>query len=397
VESLSQAEARRIALVAQGVTRPRPAGRSDVRQIRRVLRTVHLLQLDSVNVLVRAHEMPLWTRLGDHDRGAVMRMLDAGELFEYWGHQASLIPIDDFPLFAWKMDEVRRLAAKGHYRVAREQPDLVERVAAEVDARGEATAGELSPPGSRRPGSWWNLSDTKIALEWLFWIGRVTARRRGNFERVYRPISVLPASVRDHPVPEEEARVELLARAARALGVATERDLMYYFQLNAPKSRGALRVLAERGDVIPVEVEGWNARAWLHRDAKLPRRVTARTLLSPFDPILWERSRALRLFDFHYRIEIYTPAAKRVHGYYVLPFLLDDRLVARVDLKADRAAGVLRVQSAFLEPPAETREVAVALATELRAMASWLGLDDVHAARRGDLAVPLSRALRAGV
>lgn len=394
-DSLSIAQARRIALAAQGFARARPNGHGDARQVRRVIATVQLLQMDSVNVLVRAHEMPLWSRTGAHDRRSLWRMLNAGELFEYWGHQAALIPIDDWPLFGWRM----RRAREGHtwrriHQLGTTQPRFVADVLRAVEDRGPLSAGELQPPGTRRTGSWWDLSDTKLALEWLFWTGQVTARRRPSFERIYLPISAIPSELRAHEIPEADARVELLAKAARALGIGTARDLCYYFLLKPTASRDALRTIVERGDVRPVQVDGWKEVAYLHRDAVLPRRIGARSLLSPFDPVVWERTRDELLFGFHYRIEIYTPAAERVHGYYVLPFLHGDRITARVDLKADRGARVLRVHGAYAEAHADGGETAGALAAELRELAAWLDLDRVHVARRGDLAAPLTRELR---
>ncbi len=395
MDDLSLDQARRVALGAQGFRRRRTAARGDRGHVRRVFDQVQLIQLDSVNVLVRSQELPIWARVGEHDRESLRKLLNAGELFEYWGHEASLIPIADWPLFRWKMLKATQGAMWGQIRMIQEQrPHFVEEIAAVVEERGEVTAGSLREPGDRRTGPWWDLSDAKMALEWLFWCGRITARRTATFERVYLPLRVIPEAVRNVHVTEDDARVELLAKAARALGVATERDLTDYFRLKIPPSRAALRSLEERGDVRRVQVEGWKQPAYLHRDAVVPRRIEACTVLSPFDSLVWERSRVERLWHFRYRIEIYTPAPKRVHGYYVLPFLLGDRLVARVDLKSDRAAGALLVQAAWTEAHAEPVDVAPALATELTELAAWLGLSDVQVKRRGDLAPQLRAAVR---
>ncbi|MEO7729757.1 MAG: crosslink repair DNA glycosylase YcaQ family protein [Kofleriaceae bacterium] len=391
--ALSAGEARRIALAAQGVI-GRPA-RATARDVRRVIDRVAIIQVDSVNVVVRSQELPLWARIGAHARDTLPGLCQRGVLFEYWAHEASLLPVELQPLLRWRMAEARTQAWKGLVGLARRDPGYVESVRAEVHARGKVLARELAPTTKRRPraASWWSWDDRKRALAYLFWAGEITAIRSATtFERVYAPLAgVLPAAVLATPTPSpEDARRALLVRAARALGVATATDLADYFRIKLPIARPLLATLVEAGQLAPVTVEGWREPGYLHPDATAPREASARTLLSPFDSLIWERRRTERLFGFRDRLEIYTPAHKRTHGYYVLPFLLGEALVARVDLKADRAAGVLRVHAAFAEPgaPAAT---ARALADELTAFATWLGLARVVVGRRGDL----TRALRA--
>jgi uncharacterized protein YcaQ len=394
---LSAARARRIALAAQGFASPRPAGRVDRRHVRRVFDHVGLIQIDSVNVLVRSQELPLFARLGPHRRDLLTGMADDAELFEYWGHEASLLPMELFPLLRWRMELAGAKAAGWHGLVAlaKERPDYVEAVYAEIAARGLVSAGELDDPGAKS-GPWWGWRHGKQALEYLFWCGRVSARRRRNFERVYDLTErIIPPAFLAAAVPHErEARKELLLRSARALGVATARDLADYFRLKTPPSRPLLAELVEEGRLVPAEVEGWKEPAFLHPEARMPRRVEARALLSPFDSLIWERARTERIFDFRYRIEIYTPAPKRVYGYYVLPFLLGDELVARVDLKAERTEGALRVRGAFAEPLRDPDAIAGPLAEELELMAGWLGLERVVVDGRGDLGPALRSRFR---
>ena len=398
---LSAAEARRIALAAQGFGAARPAARPDGAALLAAVARLGLLQIDSVNVLVRAHYLPLFSRLGPYDPALLDRAAYDGReraLFEYWGHAASLLPVDAYPLFRWRM--ARAEQARGLYgslaKFARLRRPFVQAVLAEIADRGPLAASELSR-GGRARGAWWGWSDGKAALEWLFWIGRVTTSTRRRFERVYDLTErALPARALAAPVPAEaEAHRALLRAAARALGVATERDLGDYYRLGVSDARPRLAELVEAGELLPAAVEGWKDPAYLHAEAGAPRHLRARALLSPFDPLVWERQRTERLFDFHYRIGIYTPVAERAHGYYVLPFLLGDRLVARVDLKADRAARVLRVPAAHLEPGADELRTATALAAELAAMASWLELDVVEVARHGSLGRALRRAVAA--
>ena len=375
---LSAAEARRAALAAQGFAAPR---RADGRAIRRLLDRVALLQIDSVNVLSRAHYLPGFSRLGSYERGSLDRAAHYAprRLFEYWGHEASLMPVDLHPLMRWRMDRAHDEAWGGMRRVARERPELLRDVLAQVRDRGPIAARELAEERPRRTGPWWDWSESKKAVELLFWSGEVTsARRLDTFERLYDvPERVLPRAVLAAPAPTlEEAQRELVRIAARALGVAAEPELRDYFRLPVAEARARIAELVEDGELAPVAVEGWSVPAYLHRDARIPRRVDARALLGPFDNLLWERGRVERLFGFRFRLEIYVPAPKRVHGYYVLPFLLGDRLVARADLKADRQAGVLRCHAVHLEPgaPPDTRD---ALREELEALAGWLGLGGV--------------------
>jgi uncharacterized protein YcaQ len=400
LDTLSKAQARRIALAAQGFADPLPGGSPDRRHLRRVLGRVGLIQVDSVNVLQRAHYMPLYSRLGPYSRDLLDRASGRPprELFEYWGHEASLIPVQLQPALRWRMADAHDSAWGGMRRVAVEQPELVAWVLEEVRAKGPLTAAEIEHDAPRETGNWgWNWSAVKRALEWLFWSGEVTAAgRNGSFARLYDvPERVLPAEVLAVPTPTTaDAHRQLVELAARSLGVAAEIDLRDYFRLPVAGARVAIAELVEAGVLRPVQVEGWRAPAYLHADARLPRWVRASTLVSPFDPLVWERSRTERLFGFRYRIEIYVPAPQRVYGYYVLPFLHDDALAARVDLKADRKAGVLRVPAAWLEPARESGATAEALAAELRRLAGWLELGEVAAPERGDLAGALGAALR---
>jgi hypothetical protein len=413
VDSLTVAQARRIALAATGFTDPRPAGVIDARHLRRVLERVLLFQIDSVNVLQRAHYLPLYSRLGAYpttllDRaayGPVRRTgaveLDpprfSGRLFEYWGHVASYLPIELHPLLRWRMDDQHPWGAVN--RIGREQPKLMSWIRDELAANGPMTAAELESDVPRRTGEWgWNWSDVKILLEWLFWRGEVlVSRRNAGFARLYAlPEFVLPPEVLNAPRPDDATAMRaLLGLSARALGVANEIELRDYFRLPVAGFRAAFRELVDAGELLPVEIDGLRGTSYLHRDVKVPRRVSTATLVSPFDPIVWHRNRTERFFEFNYRIEIYVPAPKRIYGYYVLPFLLDDRLVARVDLKADRRNGVLEVPAAYIEPgaPGHTAE---ALATELRRFAGWLGLTRIDAPTKGNLASKLRAALRDG-
>ena len=389
-ESLSLAQARRVALAAQGFNDPRPTGRVDRRHLRRVLDRIGLIQIDSVNVLVRSQELPLFARLGPHPRTLIDDATRAGDLFEYWVHEASHVPTAHHHLYRWAMDAPRRWG--GFHRFKTERADFIEQVHDLVRDRGPLLASELSERTGPK-GSWWDYDDAKVALEILFDHGRVAAVRRPNdFARVYDLAErVIPADVLARPgLPEHEAKKELLVLAARYHGVGTAADLADYHRIR--HTRPLFAELVEDGRLVPVTVDGWRQPAYLHPDAACPRRVAARALLSPFDPVVWYRDRAERLFDFEYRIEIYTPKPKRRYGYYVLPFLLGDRLVARVDLKADRAGGRLLVQAAWGEQGVPELEVAGELAAELASMAGWLGLErGVALAGAGDLSPWLRR------
>jgi uncharacterized protein YcaQ len=393
-ERLSAAEARRVALAAQGFAEGRPA-RPDGRALRRVLKQVGLLQIDSVNVLTRGHYLTLFGRLGPYP----LELVDNAawyaprRLFEYWGHEASLLPVATQPLLRWRMQRAHDDAWGGMRRVAQERPDLVERVLSEVAERGPMAASEMEEEAPRRAEPWWDWSDAKRAFEFLFWSGLITSARRRNFERLYDlPERVLPRAVVSAPTPPaDEAQRQLVRIAARSLGVAAERDLRDYFRLPVAETRERVAELVEAGELLGVEVDGWSTPGYLWHETTVPRKVDGRALIGPFDSLIWERSRVERVFGFRYRIEIYVPAPKRVHGYYVLPFLLGDRLVGRVDLKADRAAGELRVRAAHAEPDAPA-ETATALIDELRSMAGWLGLERVRIERRGNFALKVHAA-----
>ena len=405
-QQLTRAQARRIALAAQGLDRPRPETAVTMRQVQRVIDRLGLIQIDSVNVLARAHLMPFFSRLGSYDTGLIERATGRAprRLVEYWAHEASLMPPATRRLLGWRMERAAKEAWRPVRAIAAEQPELVEAVYEEVMLRGPITAAELERALRHdlphMTDNWgWNWSQVKAALEFLFWAGRISsAGRTAQFERRYDlPDRVLPPSVRGLAMPTApEAIRELVRIAARSHGIGTERCLRDYFRLGAREAGQAIAELLEEGELIPVEVveEGGrqpSTQAYLHRDARIPRRASGRALLSPFDPLVWERRRIEWLFDFHYRIEIYTPAAKRVYGYYVLPFLLGDRLVARLDLKADRERGRLLVKAAHSEP-ACSPGTAVELASELALLAEWVGLEEIEVEDRGDFAPDLRKA-----
>lgn len=391
--TLTNDQARRIALGAQGFGVPRPTGRVDVRHFRRVIDRVGLLQLDSVNVLERSHYLPMFSRLGPYDRAAFDHWtVSSGELFEYWGHEASLIPVDRYQTFRFRMGEMKPWGSVR--RLLDERPVYIEDVLDQVAKRGPLTAAELEDAGERG-GPWWGYAPGKHALEWLFASGRVTAFRSPTFGRRYDlPDRVVPASVLERPsLDRTEAYRTLLVDAARHHGIGTVSDLADYHRLHKPTARSILEDLAAEGSVTAVAVDGWRHPAYLHPSARTPRRAAGTALLSPFDSLVWNRDRVERLFGFRYRIEIYVPKEQRQYGYYVLPFLLDGELVARVDLKADRKGRRLLVQASHLESGQEASRVAPPLAIEIQVMASWLGLDGVTVMDRGDLARRLAAAL----
>ena len=380
---LSLKDARRIALAAQGLGIRHPE-RPGAAQVRKTIDRLGLFQIDSVNVLTRAHYLPAFSRLGSYDRTVLERLAWGPRrqrlFFEYWAHEASLLPLDLHPLLRWRMARAERgeTGYRALRRFAGEHRPEAQAVLDRIAAEGPLTAADFEN-GSSKSG-WWEWSHTKHALEWLFWSGKITtATRQGSFARLYDlPERVLPPAILALPTPDAaSAQRGLIERSARALGVATAADLRDYFRLKPDEADHAIAQLIEAGTLLPVAVQGWTQKAWLHRDARLPRRVTGAALLAPFDPLVWERSRAERLFGFRYRIEIYVPQDKRTYGYYVLPFLMDEMLVARIDLKADRQAGILRAHRITLEPgaPAETIE---RLAVELERMAAWLGLGAVR-------------------
>jgi uncharacterized protein YcaQ len=399
---LSAGQARRVALAAQGFADPRPTGRVDARHIRRVLDRIAILQIDSVNVFSRAHYLPVFARLGPYPRETLDRLTGytaapgRPEMFEYWAHAASLIPVGLQPLLRWRMRRAHVEPWPAIRRIAKDNPELLDDVRQLVTDNGPIRAGDTGiPRPAPRPGHMWNWHDGKVALEYLFYEGWVTTAKRVNFERYYDLTErVLPPEVLSAPTPsDEDAKRELTRIAARALGVATEPDLRDYFRISHASSKAAVADLVETGELIPVEVDGWGAPAYRWHEARRPRGIPARALLSPFDSLVWYRARTERIFGFRYRIEIYTPEPKRQFGYYVLPFLLGEALVGRVDLKTDRQAGVLRVQSAWIELGHDPHYVAAELAEELALTASWLGLDRIEVMPHGDLSKELAAAI----
>ncbi|MFT4288676.1 winged helix-turn-helix domain-containing protein [Nocardioides sp.] len=413
MEKLSLAQARRIALAAQGFAvakraandgqsadRPSPRDRQStptMRTFQRTLERTGVLQVDSVNVLQRAHYMPLYSRMGGYDVELLKRASERSprRMVEYWAHVQAFMPVELWPVMQHRMDHYRERRAKW----SREVPQrVIDEVYAAVRDLGPVTAKDLDDGAPRTKENWgWNWSKARLALDVLFMSGDLAiAGRTTQFEPRYDlPERVIPARILDAPIPTApEAHVELVRRAARSHGVGTAKDIADYYRMSVADTLAALRTLQEAGEVTPVKVDGWRKPAYLHAAARLPRRVTARALLSPFDPLVWERERTEALFDFFYRIEIYTPAHKRVHGYYVLPFLLGDRIVGRVDLKADRRSGLLIVKAAYAEPSAP-EDTAEQLAEELERLAGWLGLGGIVVEPRGDLAPALSIVLPA--
>ncbi|HEX2808016.1 MAG TPA: crosslink repair DNA glycosylase YcaQ family protein [Kineosporiaceae bacterium] len=409
-ERLSLAQARRIAVAAQGLGGRRPAGTPTARHLQRVIDTVGVLQIDSVNVLSRSHYLPVFSRLGDYPHELLDRatQVHPRRIVEYWAHEASFVPPATHRLLRFRMARAHEEAWGGMARAAREATALAEAIREEVARRGPLTAQQIERAlGQDRPRErteWgWNWSETKRVVEYLFWAGEISsAGRTQQFERRYAlPERVLPTAVFESPDPDPDDAVrELIAIAARASGVATFGRLRDYFRLRPGEARQAVAELVEAGELLPVQVQGWDRPAYLHAEARVPRRLEGRALLSPFDSLIWYRGQTEALFRFRYRLEIYTPAAKRVHGYYVLPFLLGDRLVARVDLKSDRSGdGVLRVQAAWAEvdtgPGAPDHpDVVEQLAAELHELARWLNLAELDVAPRGDLAPGLAAAVR---
>lgn len=399
---LTAAQARRVAVAAQGFGAA-PATAVTRAHLRRLIGRIQVLQLDSVSVAVRAHYAPVFSRLGPYDR----ELLDAAAwshraraprlLVEYWAHEAALMAVQDWPLLRWRMREY--VHGRWGVEIVRNNPRLADEIVGAITELGPATAGQievhLATAARRGKGVWWNRSETKWVAEALFAAGVLTTAHRAGFARHYDLVQrVLPAAVLAREVDETTAVRELVLKAATALGVATEADLRDYFRLRPDQSKPAVAALVAAGDLEPVELAGWTAPAYLRAGQAVPRADRGTALLCPFDPLIFFRPRVARLFGFEYRIEIYTPAAKRRFGYYVWPFLLDGQLVARVDLKADRTAGVLRVVGAFAESGHDPARVVVRLAGELTAMAQWLGLGGVSVGERGDLVQPLRSALR---
>jgi uncharacterized protein YcaQ len=394
---VSLASARRIALAAQGFASPRPSGRVDRRHLRKVLDHIGLIQIDSVNVLARSQELTLFSRLGNHPRSLIPDATADGELFEYWCHEASHLPTSMHRLVRWRMEDARNGTMwPGLQRFAKSKSQFVQEVRDRVFNDGPLVAGDVKTRTGPK-GSWWDWDDGKAALEYLFWTGEITAQRRPNdFARMYfAPQHVLPKEVLKAKTPTEfEARSELLLLAAKSLGIATASDLLDYHRQKPAVAKPVLAELVKQGNLEQVRVEGWRDVAYMLPGVSTPRSMNTRALVSPFDSLVWCRPRIERLWDFHYRIEIYTPEQKRVYGYYVLPFVLGDRIVARVDLKADRQAGVLLVHGAYSEPGIDVEHVVSELAEELKLMALWLGLDAVKVGDKGDLSSALSRVCR---
>jgi uncharacterized protein YcaQ len=398
--ALSLGEAQRVALAAQGLGVPKPA-RVTKRHLLATIQRLGLLQIDSVNVLVRAHYFPLFSRIGPYPT----EWLDdlayrKRRLFEYWGHAASLIPVDLFPSFRWRMERAKQGIGvyRGWVNFAKNNAGLIQEVLEQIRQHGPARAGDVEKAIKQeqlaKKAGWWEWSDSKTALEWLFWSGQVTTSTRRNFERVYDLTERVYPHLYNGDIPDLAiAQRELVATAARALGVATENDLSDYFRLKINETRPRIRELVEAGELLEVKVESWRQPAYLSSSARIPRSLEAGTFLSPFDPLLWERKRTERLFGFRYRIEIYTPAARRQHGYYVLPFLFGQNFVARLDLKADRTNNLLRVVGAFAEPQTEPKTFVHAVSAELQSMAAWLGLEKIAISKYGDLAPMLRSAL----
>lgn len=381
-------QAKRYALAAQGFGEPRPSGKVDVRHYRRLLDRIGVVQLDSVNVFARTHYLPFFSRLGVYDRQHLDRWIwSSGEMFEYWAHMASVVPTTAHPLFRWRMDESGIWG--GFQKILDENPAYLDVVLDQVRTFGPIQTSDLEDPGKKRgDDSMWNWNDGKMALEYLFVKGTITTAGRPNFTRLYDLTErVIPANHLTSPTPPgTEAQKDLLMMGAASLGVGTADDIADYYRIRMPVARPLIRELAESGRLIEVEVEGWDRPAYLHPEAKLPRQKMGTALLSPFDNLIFFRDRVERLWDFHYRIEIYTPEPKRIYGYYVLPFMLDGELVGRVDLKTDRQGSALLVRGAFSEPGVDRTAVGRALKTELELVAAWLGLDEVKVSRNGDLA-----------
>jgi uncharacterized protein len=400
---LTAAQARRIAVAAQGFSEPRPGGSITRAHLRRLISRIQVLQLDSVSVAVRAHYAPVFSRLGPYDRAVLDRAAwdhsarSPRLLVEYWAHEAALMAVDDWPLLRWRMRQYRHGRWGTH--IVKANPQLADKIVAAVTELGPSTAGQIEahlaaePRGPR--GAWWgSRSDTKWVAEALFAAGVFTTSTRVGFARHYDLTErVLPADVLARDVDEDDAVRELALRAATALGVGTEADIRDYFRLAAGQANPAIAKLVADGELEPVDVDGWSAAAYLVAGQTIPRRDRGTALLCPFDPLIFFRPRVERLFRFHYRIEIYTPATKRQYGYYVWPLLLDGELVGRVDLKADRAADALHVVGAFVEADRPPARVAAALAGELETMAGWLGLGGVTVGERGDLAGTLRKAV----
>ncbi len=398
VQTISAAQARRIALAAQGFGRPRPAS-PGTRQLNGVIEQLGLLQLDSVNVFERSHYLPAFARLGAYDRAKLdaLTFSTKGRYTEYWAHEAAIIPLESWPLFRWRMEAMLKKYGPDAGGWVSANAPMLEWLRAGLAERGPLAASEIEHDSGKGAGGWWGWSDVKTGLEFLFRFGEVVSAGRTRFERRYALASTaLPTHILEREISPSDSIRQLLSTSARAHGIGTLSDLADYFRIKNEPAKAAINDLVDSGELLPVEVHGWSRPAFLHRDARIPRRIETAALLSPFDPVVWERDRALRMFGFHYRIEIYTPAPKRVFGYYTLPLLIDDDIVGRIDLKSDRQSGVLRVQSAWRKADAPPG-VAERVAPLLRQIADWQGLGDVLVVDRGDLAREVAGALGQGV
>lgn len=378
LDSLSIKDARALALAAQGFDSPRTKTKSTTADAVGLIKKLGVIQIDSVNVLVRSQELPLFSRLGDHDRNAIPKATSQGKIFEYWGHEAAHLPVELHPMFRFKMHAARsgKLKHWGLTSFYAENKAFVKRILKHVEVNGSVTARELSTRTTKK-SSWWDWDEAKTALEYLFLTGELMSCGRGSdFARVYDiPERVLPRKILQMPTPSEtEARKDLLVRAMRAQGVATMRDLADYYRQKPAVVKPLVSQLVEQGVLREVSVDGWQDKAYVHRNAQLPKRLFATALLSPFDSLVWCRPRNERLFNFHYRIEIYTPQAKRKFGYYVLPFMVNGEMVGRVDLKADRANSKLLVQSVHTEKRIKRAAINVTLGKELSLIAKFLNL-----------------------
>ena len=378
LDELTIVEARSLALAAQGFDKPRTKTKSTTADAVAVIKKLGVIQIDSVNVLVRSQELPLFSRLGDHDRNAISKATSHRKIFEYWGHEAAHLPVELHPVFRFKMHAARsgKLKHWGLTSFYADNKAFVRRILKHVEINGSTSARDLSTRTTKK-SSWWDWDETKTALEYLFLTGELMSCGRGSdFARVYdTPERVLPEKILQMPtLSETDARKDLLVRAMRAQGVATLRDLADYYRQKPAVVKPLVSELVEQGVLREVAVDGWQDKAYVHRSAKLPRKLYATALLSPFDSLVWCRPRNERLFNFHYRIEIYTPKEKRKFGYYVLPFMMNGQMVGRVDLKADRENSKLLVQSVHTEKGIKRPAINDALTSELRLMASWLGL-----------------------
>ena len=393
MRKLNIAQARRIALAAQGFADRRPPGKVDIRHLRRVVQRIGVVQLDSVNVVARAHFLTFFARLGNYPMALAERIgWGTGEMVEYWAHEAALIPVEHWPLFRHRME--RNWHWPSMDRWMKDNPGAIDAILREVTKRGAVRPGDLENRSNTSRGPWWDWSDAKLALEALFFTGRLTVAKRVNFVRHYDlPDRVLPAAIVAAQVDESTARRQLLRQAVRYHGLGTVADIADYYRIKNLTAAPLLAAMAREGEIEEVEVTGWKGPVYQDPAASMPRAIQGVALLCPFDPVIWFRPRTERLFDFRYRIEIYTPPPKRIYGYYVFPILLDGDLVGRVDLKADRQAGLLRVRGSYIEDGQDPIRVADPLAEELGTMANWLGLGDVAVERKGNLAAALRKVV----